>query len=139
VVPVSARRTAIASLLTALLCLVSQVAGVAHLGLVAHVRCLEHDALVHARPGDSVGHQAAPAAGPIARGVPADIEGHDDDHCLAVGLGRRDQALMPVPVASAATASAPQPSPAARPPVLVPERPVALLRLAPKASPPALG
>jgi hypothetical protein len=125
--------------LTALLCLVSQVAGVAHLGLVAHVRCLEHDALVHASKSQ-VRHQAAPApGGPIARGVPADIEDHDDDHCLAVGLRRRDQGLMPVPVAGAAQATVVQAAPSARPPVIVPERPIALLRFAPKASPPLLG
>jgi hypothetical protein len=135
---VSVRRTALASLLTALVCLLSQVAGVAHLGLVAHVRCLEHDALVHARPAHAR-HQAAPAAGAVARGVPADIEDHADDHCLAVGLRRRDQGLMPGPAVAAAPAAGIDRTPRPRPPVLVPERPVALLHVAPKASPPAVG
>jgi hypothetical protein len=124
------------ALLTALLCLVAQVAGVAHLGLVAHVRCVEHDALVHTNTAGSHTQPAAPEHASTAQGIPGDVEGHGDDHCLAAAL-RREQVLASAPVAAAA--SAPVISPA-RPAValaVTPPAPIALLSLAPKSSPPA--
>lgn len=127
--------------LTALLCLVAQVAGAAHLALVSHVRCFEHDALVHAESGK--GHDRAAAlerlaAGLGASGVPADTAQHADDHCFVVGLRRREHWVptrtrirLPEPPALASTSF-----PAPRPEILV--GPVALLRFAPKASPPVI-
>jgi hypothetical protein len=121
--------------LVGLLCLVAQVAGTAHLALVSHVRCLEHDALVH---GDA-GHPEAASASKIdlgVSGVPADDGQHADDHCLVSGLRRREdwaalrsQWRPAVPQAAADAQGLParrqEPAPS-----------VALLRLAPKASPP---
>jgi hypothetical protein len=130
------------ALLATFLCLVAQVGGAAHLALVSHVRCFEHDALVHA--GTDQAHEAASAiqnlpAGQMASGVPTDAVAHADDHCAVVALRRREECLAPAhdgqlaAPARPSTESAPQ---ACQDEVLV--GPVALLRLAPKASPPAL-
>ncbi len=132
----SSRRTVFA-LLTALACLIGQVGAMAHLGLVRHVRCLEHDALVHTGSSGTDAHAAADAPrGHSAQGVPADVETHGDDHCLVAGLRRRD-AELPPPEANglvAAPAEAPAPLPEAR--ADIPPAPVDLLTIAPKSSPP---
>ena len=127
------------ALATALLCLLAQLSGAAHLALVSHVRCLEHDALVHADPS----HGAAVAGqlvrrGAEAEGVPTDLAQHADDHCFVAGLRRREPwavARLRVRAVEPAVQVAPQawlrlhetPAP-----------PVPLLRLAPKASPPVV-
>jgi hypothetical protein len=122
-----------------LVCLLGQVAGVAHLGLVSHVRCLEHDALVHtSASGAGDHHEVAPTSSRTAvSGVPADIEDHSDDHCLAAGLRNREQGLAPVTTAVAVAAFTVADASAGRLQALVPAPPVALLHLAPKSSPPS--
>jgi hypothetical protein len=129
------------ALATAFLCLLAQISGAAHLALVSHVRCFEHDALVHADAGHGPGAQqgwTTAAKGKRAESVPSDVAQHADDHCFVVGLRRREY-----------LAAAP-PGPRAADPALnidavlwlahrdVLAAPVPLLRLAPKASPPAL-
>jgi hypothetical protein len=124
--------------LTAVLCLFAQVGGAAHLALVSHVRCFEHDALVHA--GGAQGQDRAGVT-ELARlaisGVPVDGAAHADDHCAVVVLRRREDGLA-TPQAALVAAPVPRETDSALPPrrddVLV--GPVALLRFAPKASPP---
>jgi hypothetical protein len=125
--------------LTALLCLFAQVGGAAHLALVSHVRCFEHDALVHA---GSDKHDRVTAAAPAelaVSSVPTDGAAHADDHCAVLVLRRREDGLA-APRAVALAAPAPTETASTPPPrhdeILV--GPVALLRLAPKASPPGL-
>jgi hypothetical protein len=122
-------------LLTAVACLAGQGAAFAHLVLVQHATCVEHDALVHSDAG-SAGPEALP---PTSRPTPLLdsrlVEaGHEDDHCLAVSLRRREApattgaAAGPVPAPADAAAYS---HPVARGATGVP-----LLHLAPKSSPP---
>ena len=123
----------------ALICLLAQGAGFAHLALVRHATCAEHDALVHAPVTDTALLAALGMTGPpasaaalagTARGVPA----HEDDHCLVAGLRRRD--LLPVLDEGPTLLASPLPC---RCPVAGAEArkgPVPLLHLAPKSSPP---
>src|SRR5687768_6765029 len=91
-------------ILAAVGCLMAQVQGLAHLALVRHTTCAEHDALVHAATSEP-----PPAGAGLVRpraamsALPAEVA-HEDDHCLAIGLGRKD--LL---------ASSPDGEPAARP------------------------
>jgi len=134
------------ALLATVLCLVAQVGGAAHLALVSHVRCFEHDALVHAEAGQvhdrAAGREqpvAETTAGLAASGVPAETAVHADDHCAVVALRRREHGLQALP---ATPLSSPPPTASvAVPPVRQDEvlvGPVARLRFAPKASPPAV-
>ncbi len=118
------------------LCLMAQLLGLVHLALVQHATCLEHDALVHAEGGQT------PGPAPLSRTVPwlerlgPESAGHADDHCLAAGFRRLDLANLR---ADFGVLAGPPPVPIhpgwrdrVEPPA-----PVALLRLAPKSSPPA--
>jgi hypothetical protein len=126
-----------------------------HLGLVRHATCLEHDALVHSQidagadadgpagagaNGDSgavPATAAAEAGGPVGKadGVVPDSAIHSDDHCLAAGSRRRDLAAVRSPVILALAAPA-EPTPPDHRRGELPPAPVALLRFAPKSSPP---
>ena len=125
-------------LLTAVACLAGQGASFAHLVLVQHATCVEHDALVHSDAG-SAGPRTLPRTSrptTSVEGRPMEA-GHEDDHCLAVSLRRREApattgaAVAPVPAATDAAAYA---QPAVGGPTGIP-----LLHLAPKSSPPAVG
>jgi hypothetical protein len=123
-------------LLAALLSLLAQGTGLAHLALVSHVQCYEHDALAHAEERT----QAPPAdetPTPLVGGVPVEAA-HSDDHCLAAGLRQREVVIAApdhtrtplVAVVDVGSPLAGQTTPAA---------PVPLILLAPKSSPPARG
>jgi hypothetical protein len=128
------RRTAV--LLTAIACLLGQGAGLAHLVLVRHATCVEHDALVHTSNGTpALARPRAGAAGPVVASVPAEAS-HEDDHCLVAGC-RRDLADPRAHAVGAVVVGFADPSPPASRPS-PPPSPVPLLRLAPKSSPPAL-
>jgi hypothetical protein len=126
--------------LVAVLCLLAQVLGLVHLALVQHATCLEHDALVHAPPGQAASDrgQGTPPAHPraaVEQRMP-DSAGHAEDHCLAVGFRRLDLAHLG---SERALAAAPPPTQSGQPARdrIEPPPPVALLRLAPKSSPPS--
>ena len=130
--------------MTAVACLLGQGSAFAHLVLVQHATCVQHDALVHA---DSGGADAAASGrqddrrrltvrpGPVAAGFPAEA-GHDDDHCLVASFRRRE-ALAPAPtgVTLAVLAAGGGAAPAARAERQLPVVP--LLMVAPKSSPPS--
>lgn len=126
-----------AVLALAMLALVAQTGGVLHLVLVQHVTCPEHGEWVH-----------APSAGALAAAVSTPTPGHDTpavekstadekhvhDHCSAT-CTRRDDVVSQRPgvtlQAFLQLTQAPLHLQAAVAPA------IALLRLAPKASPPA--
>ncbi len=119
--------------------MLGQVAGYAHLAFTSHVTCAEHGELVEADGGDQ-GASAADtlAAREHAAGGHADLStagdgAHDHDHCT-LAPHRRDRvthegALVLVPAATAAVADGVRFA-------IAPPRPIALLALAPKSSPP---
>lgn len=123
--------------LAAVACLLGQTSSLAHLILVRHATCAEHDALVHA-PEVTTAAEPSASLGRVqvtASGLPTDRQ-HEDDHCLAVTLGRKDQLLGAADqgVVMAAVVTGPLPVFAAH---TVPA-PLPLLLLAPKSSPPAV-
>ncbi|HEY0706444.1 MAG TPA: hypothetical protein VGG33_06600 [Polyangia bacterium] len=124
-------------LLAALLSLLAQGTGIAHLALVSHVQCYEHDALAHANdiaPAHTPPDAAAPVVA-VASGAPSEA-GHADDHCLAAGLRQRDVVLeAPEFTRTPAVAAVDVPSPLAGQAPLPASVP--LILLAPKSSPPA--
>lgn len=130
----------IAVLVTALICLLGQAASFAHLALVRHASCPEHDALVHTpsgQPSDDVAALPGPGASRIG-GLPADGDSHDDDHCLVAGFRRRDLAGLASDPIGPAPEIQPQALIAGDRGALLPA-PIPLLSLAPKSSPPAHG
>src|SRR5687767_6108434 len=80
--------------LAAVACLVGQTSSLAHLILVRHATCAEHDALVHAPDATTAAQPPASSARQqlAASSLPGERP-HEDDHCLAVTLGRKDQLL----------------------------------------------
>ena len=121
------------SALGAYLCLSAQLLGVVHVLLVRHATCPGHGEVTHgvdssASHGDQPLALSVHGAGPI-------IE-HRDEHCLLFVARRRDLAALS---AASAAAVAPLPPVTASAVVgattLVPT--LAVLRLAPKTSPPA--
>ena len=122
------------------LCLLAQLVGMAHLALVQHATCLEHDALMHSEQARAAGETQQTALPPrsvqrrtLEQPAP-DSAIHAEDHCLAAGY-RRSELTTP----SCEWSPAP-PIPGPPPPrprdAVEPPAPVALLRLAPKSSPP---
>ena len=125
-----------AALATGVLLLAGQLSSLAHFALVQHARCAEHGELVHAR-AEGAPVAAAPTAtrGTSALTPAAAEEAHGHDHCV-LGVARRSGALLPG--RTTPTAPAPRPSGVAARSLATPAAPsVALLRLAPKSSPPA--
>jgi hypothetical protein len=128
-----------ALLLTTTICLLGQAAAFAHLALVRHASCPQHaDALVHA-PAGAARPADLPRSLPLraGSGLPAGGD-HGDDHCLLAAF-RRTGLSGPVP--ERGLVLAPARSLTACRVVEQPDRPapVALLRLAPKSSPPIAG
>jgi hypothetical protein len=129
---------------TAFVCLLGQASAFAHLALVRHTTCPEHeDALVHTGGGNVDASAAQTRAGltPARRVVappPGAADGHEDDHCLMAAFRRSDLAgpehdggqVLPT---AAELHPPPAQAPARRP------GPVPLLLLAPKSSPPLVG
>jgi hypothetical protein len=121
------------SALGAYLCLSAQLVGLVHVLLVRHATCPSHGEVTHgvsasASHGESSSALTVHGAGPT-------IE-HRDEHCLLFVARRRDLvALTPTPAAALA------PPPAVTAPAVVGASALlpalAVLRLAPKTSPPA--
>jgi hypothetical protein len=122
------------SALGAYLCLGAQLLGLVHVLVVRHATCPTHGEVTH-------GLAAEPSSGdqPLAdtiRGAPGPALEHRDEHCLLAIARRREMAGLS-PIAHAAVAPLPSTAPAiagARPLITV----LAVLRLAPKTSPPAV-
>ncbi len=114
------------------LVLVGQLSTLFHLALVRHVTCPQHGELVHAT--DDAAAISGARAGLQIRAVPPSVDHHGHDHCL-ISTSRREDSVGPaaarvfVPAAAAVSAVSRQ-DPAQS------SRGVALLRLAPKSSPP---
>lgn len=131
---------------TAVVCLLGQATAFAHLALVRHATCPEHeDALVHASAtAGNVGNvewtDAAKAPADLTPGrrvvapPPGTGDGHEDDHCLMAAFRRSDLAA-PDRDAGHALPAADLPPPPAQALAVRPGQ-VPLLRLAPKSSPP---
>lgn len=119
-----------------MLALVAQAGSVLHLVLVQHVTCPEHGEWVHAESGGVPAALTAPAAEHSAPAVEKSTaeEPHGHDHC-SVTCTRRDEAVFTGHAVSTATCSALTEAPALSRAVFAPA--IALLHLAPKASPPA--
>lgn len=125
------------AVLTALVCFAAQLLGFAHLLLVRHSTCAEHNEVVHVGPQTGARATSPPAARPSrVQQLPAGADSHGDSHCLLAISRRRDQAL-PAPD-SILLPEAPPVANAPRTFVHLTAVPaVPLLRLAPKNSPPA--
>jgi hypothetical protein len=122
---------------TAVVCLLGQAGAFAHLALVRHATCPEHeDALVHT--GATAATQATADLTPGRRLVapPAGAtDGHEDDHCLMAAFRRSDLVGPDRDAGQALLAAADLgPAPAQAPPLRA--WPVPLLLFAPKSSPP---
>lgn len=127
-----ARRRAVFTFALAAMFLASQVSSFTHELLVKHVTCLEHGERLHAE--DGVASHVPEADSPALMASPAEVSGHGHEHCLATAARREE---LGVPPAVGVAISAPVARFIASAfEVVVTESPVALLRLAPKASPP---
>jgi hypothetical protein len=128
-----ARRLTVA---LALLCLASQLSGLAHLAFVPHLACAEHGELVEAGPGLLPGPapgvaESVDAASPIA----APVAGHGHAHCLLSALRRTPATLSAAPALERPAPGVEGPASLGRPERLPGALPV--LAVAPKSSPPA--
>jgi hypothetical protein len=111
--------------------LVAQLGGAAHLALVQHVRCADHDELVEL-PHAGVARADA-ASPPHGRALaPAASARHGHDHCAVSALRCQGHACAPRAAARALASSTELAPPAGR----APPPAIALLDLAPKSSPP---
>lgn len=124
------------SIALAALFVAAQLSSFTHELLVRHVTCPEHGELIHADEATAslpVSSDDAPAL--AYRATSVEVSGHGHEHC-SVCTARREQLFIAAP-------SAPLVSAATLKEVVGVERgnclpaPVALLRLAPKSSPPA--
>ncbi len=136
----SYRKTPRLRLAIAGLCLVAQAFALMHLFAVPHVRCAEHGELVHAgeetrqaeiAPGAELGDLGAADS---LEATALELEAHADDHCMALSE-RRDLRIHLV----AQLAAPPQVLGEVEYESRARRSAVALYRLAPKISPPALG
>jgi len=128
--------TARARLLVAIgayVCLATHLAGMLHILVVRHATCPDHGEVVHG-PAPAVVEVALPP-GPSARNATREPAEESDEHCLMVATRRRDMAALApghqVVAQAPATATLDAPATIAAAP------PRALLRVAPKTSPPA--
>lgn len=112
--------------------LAAQVSSFTHELLVRHVTCPEHGELIHADESTAGSPAEEPAL--AVRAAPAAISTHGHEHCLAC-TARRGQLFIAAP--TAALVVAPALKLAAGAARRTTPAPVALLRLAPKSSPPA--
>jgi len=123
---------------TSTLLLAAQLLTLGHLLVVRHTICPEHGEAIHSASSSQVqamrpGHQSAAADPALDSGAtPAE---HAHDHCLARANTRERFALLPVPelVPGPLLAAATPPSPS----VVGAAPALALLRVAPKNSPPS--
>jgi hypothetical protein len=116
----------------ALLFLVTQLSSFTHLLLVRHATCLAHGELIDLDASEVARAPAAEGQAWVA--VPATFADHGDQHC-AVSTSRREKLGLSPAVRPVLSSSGVPPSMAA--PEAAPfVKSVALLRLAPKSSPP---
>jgi hypothetical protein len=123
------------SALGAYLCLGAQLLGLVHVLVVRHATCPTHGEVTH-----GVATPASLADVPLARtvrGAPSAALEHRDDHCLLFVARRRELAGL-APGAEQAAPLLPTPTRAGDPGEITPPPALAVLRLAPKTSPPAL-
>lgn len=116
----------------AVACLLGQVLGVLHMGLIQHRRCAAHGELVEGGATLAELFDAAPTAGQPAFVAHAQGGDHDHDHCQVRGerVVPRLAAVTAAPLLLIPPGAV---APVARPAIVA----VGLFRLAPKASPPA--
>jgi len=129
-----ARRHAVFSFALAAMFLASQVSSFTHDLLFTHVTCLEHGERIHANEALS---SPAPAPGdsPEVTAASTDASGPGHEHCLATAARREESG---VPPARQVEELAPgKPTVALAAVDVAGGTSVALLRLAPKGSPPA--
>ena len=126
------RRLAL-GLALAVLFLVGQLSTFTHLLLVPHATCLAHGELIHL---DGPPAAAAPATNePAFAAAPPQSTNHGDEHCVVAASGR-ERSISPSSTGRLITS--PRDGAVARLPRTVVIAPsLALLRLAPKSSPPA--
>lgn len=117
----------------ATLLLVLQGAGIAHEVLTVHSVCLEHGDYLEGEHADSVGTRRPAEQGPAFEGEQPDAPGAPHDHCEA--LTSRRTAVAPSGGTVVFTGNSLNAAVAAVLPVTTPA--IAVLRLAPKGSPPA--
>lgn len=119
----------------ALLGVVGQLSGVAHLLLVPHAVCAEHGAVVHAAEHAHAALATTARESATAKVVAAEHAGDDhDEHCGSYLVRRADACVSNASAVHVATALlAPQPPLAAA----ARTHGVAILTFAPKCSPPA--
>jgi hypothetical protein len=119
--------------LGAYLCLSAQLIGVIHVLVVRHATCPDHGELTHRVATAAVTPPAQPPAD-TARGAPPVVE-HQDEHCLMLITRRREMAGL-TPGGAALALLSPAAAVAAISPTPPFPLPGAVLRLAPKTSPP---
>jgi hypothetical protein len=117
----------------AYLCLTAHLVGVVHVLVVRHATCPDHGEVVHGEAPALV--EAPPPLGPTARAAAREEAEEADEHCLLMATRRRELAGL-APAATPAL-SAPLVTRLDSPPAVVTATPHAILRLAPKTSPPA--
>jgi hypothetical protein len=121
------------SALGAYLCLSAQLLGLVHVLLVRHATCPSHGEVTHGVDA-SASHVDQPLALSVHNAGPT-VE-HRDEHCLLFVARRRDLAALSPTSASALAPLPPVTAPAVvGASALLPT--LAVLRLAPKTSPPA--
>ncbi|MBL8627050.1 MAG: hypothetical protein JNK64_37520 [Myxococcales bacterium] len=119
----------------ALACVLGQLLGVLHMGLIQHRRCAAHGELVEGGADELAAMvDAAPAVGQAAFVGHAQRGEHDHEHCQAPSQRAtpRVAAFAAAPRVALPLAAAP---PVARAALAI----QGLFRLAPKASPPTVG
>ena len=128
-------RGRIVSLLLVLGVIVLQLGSAAHLVLVQHARCV-HGELVHEHDehGDRAAASQENGGGVVAASGDATGPSHDEDHCDALAVTHRIPDA-PAPVGAATLLSL---APIAAIGAALEIRPIGLLDVAPKGSPPAV-
>jgi hypothetical protein len=117
----------------AYLCLMTHAVGLLHVLVVRHATCPGHGEMIHG--GAPVVARTPQPADAVLTATPADRDEEGDEHCLFVATRRRESAgLAPAPIISAVAAAPAASIELALPPAI--RAPRALLRLAPKTSPP---
>ena len=118
----------------AYLCLATHLAGVLHVLVVRHATCPGHGEIVHgAAP---VVAEVSVSRERVARDATQEAAEEADEHCLLMATRRREMAgLAPAPQP---VVRAPAAVPVDSPPAVAAVSPRALLRFAPKTSPPAV-
>ena len=114
----------------AVVCFGGQLSSIVHLALVRHATCLEHGEPIHADGATPARRAGVDNAFEVAGGSPR----HGHDHCPVSAATARGDLAAPSAAASIPAGPGPSEGPSRAIPLV---RPVPLLLLAPKSSPPA--